>query len=68
MPLDTAKEDHVMLSKFFRMLFGNCRRERIVQQARAESSYAARRNSAIIDQKVNYLDTLVKQFQEDTRR
>lgn len=68
MPLDIIREDQGMLKKFFRMLFGNGHRDQIVKQARAESSYAAQRSAHIIQAKVNYLDTLVKQFQEDTRR
>lgn len=68
MPLATIREDQGMLTKIFRMIFGHCRREKIVQQARDESSYAAQRSAGIIQAKVNYLDTLVKQFQEDTRR
>lgn len=68
MLLDITREGQRMLKKFFRMLFGHGHRDQIVRQARAESSYAAQRSSGIIKAKVNYLDTLVKQFQEDTRR
>lgn len=57
-----------MFRKFFRILFGGSHREELVRQAQEDRLFASRQNSAIIDQKINYLDRLVRQFQEDTRR
>lgn len=56
------------LGRLCRLFLGKSHRAQIVEQARAEQDYYAKRQQAQIQRKVNYLDLLVKQFQEDTRR